>query len=628
MCGIAGWFGRANPTLPDDRRIGAMTAALGHRGPDGSGTLALPGAVLGHTRLAIIDPRSGQQPMRTPDSGVVISFNGEIYNFRELRRELAAQGFRFRTECDTEVIIALYVAGGWPALARLRGMYALALWDERQDTGFLARDPLGIKPLFVTSVGDCLAFGSEAKALIAGGFVTPELDERSLHLLLNFRYLPGERSLFRGVSQLAPGEVVCWQPDGMLRRHRLPPPGAAEAPTVACALEDSVQSHLVADVEVAGYLSGGIDSALVMAMARRHLPRPPRTFTLAVGDDPREALNAAESAQLLGVPNAARAAEQPSAEDVAGVVRALEVPKVNALQVAQLARFAASQVKVVLSGLGGDELFYGYTAYGILNRAAKIGGWTPRAARVGLGRSTALLLDRLPGLPWSEAERAFRMLAELGSWPKVYGLLRNVWDSPALRRQIYGPRLLDAELPDAFQVLASLWPDEPDPVAAAARFEWRNKMVNDLLWQEDRLSMAAGLEVRVPFVDAPLAGYVQGQSRSSLMPRGRLKAGLRDVAAECLPATILSRPKSGFQVDSPSFFRSHLTGLAELYLNPARLAESGLFNPRFVRRVAAAPPARRHRWHYFMLYLMLMTEIWLDVFTPHPSETADLALTR
>ena len=210
------------------------------------------------------------------------------------------------------------------------------------------------------------------------------------------------------------------------------------------------------------------------------------------------------------------------------------------------------------------------------------------------------------------------MVAALGCWPRVYGLLRNLWDSPAMRRRIYGPRLLDQSLPDAFDEQERLWPDAEDsggdPVVAAALFERRHKMVDDLLWQEDRASMEVGLEVRVPFVDLPLWQSVEQLPRTTLMPGGRLKGYLRHQLAGVVPAEIMNRPKSGFQVDAPQFYHTHLASLAEEWLSEDAVRRYGLFNPPLVAELRRLAPVRGHRWHYFMLYLMLLTHLWVDQF--------------
>jgi len=585
-----------------------MIAAIRHRGPDGEGTYIAPYAALGHVRLAIIDLAGGAQPMRA--DGLTVAFNGEIYNYRALRAELVSAGHQFRTQSDTEVILAIYRTYGWRGLSRLRGMYALALWDAQARTGYLARDPLGIKPLFIADMPGGLLFGSEAKAILAHGSIRAALDPAALHLLLNFRYLPGERTLFRGIRQLAPGMVLQWTPEAV-SQLRLPK-GPWQALPIGEALRNSVAAHMTADVEVGAYLSGGIDSAAIAALAKTH--GLCRTFTLAVGDDPDEARNAEESARLLGLENMCEAPAEDPLERLMRLIHALEVPKVNSLQVSQLAALAARNVKVALSGLGGDELFYGYNAHRIMHRAAWVARASPRLAQRVLGASAAVVLRRMSAIEWREPERAAQMLASLEEWPRVYGLLRNVWDAPELRRRIYGPRFLDVELPDAFEELSQRWPGDPDPVAAMARFEWQEKLVNDLLWQEDRASMAEGLEVRVPFVDSPLVAAVNKVPCSVLIDGGRLKGHLRQLLTPQLPQSILARPKSGFQVDAPSFFQRHLRPLAEEHLSERALNERGLFNASFVRSILALPPRRDFRWHYFMLYQMLGTHLWLEAF--------------
>ena len=617
MCGIAGWFSDRAVSASQKERLRAMVRAIAHRGPDGQGVELVEHAALGHARLAVIDLQDGRQPMTDAQNLATIVFNGEIYNYRALADELASRGICFLTQSDTEVVLQLYLTEGPEGFSRLRGMYAFAIWDRRRQTGILARDPLGIKPLFLCDREGAQLFGSEAKAILAAG-APGQLDEAALHLLLNFRYLPGTRSLFRGIRQLAPGEILQWRPERPVTTGFCAPSAKAPRLSVLKALADTVQAHLTADVQVGAYLSGGIDSATVVALAQGGSTGVLPTFTLDVGDDPQEASNAAETARLFGVSNSQAKVGQPPAEALPTLVRHLEVPKVNAWQVGEIARHAVQHVKVVLSGLGGDELFYGYNMHRIMELARVVEKRSPRFARRLAGRTLARLA-RLTNVPWPEVERAGLMANELGNWPRVYGLLRNVWDRPDLRRLLYGPRMLDAALPDAFSELEHRWPQSVDPVDAAAQFEWREKMVNDLLWQEDRCSMAVGLEVRVPFVDALLAQNIQRFSRPDLMPRNNLKGLLRESLREVLPAQIMNRPKSGFQVNAPRFWQS-LEPLAGYWLDEPRIRSYGLFNPEFVRRLRRMPPEKGLRWHFFVLYLMLATHLWLDTFES-PAET-------
>jgi asparagine synthase (glutamine-hydrolysing) len=610
MCGIAGWLGHTPAEGVPANIAARMVRAIAHRGPDAHDLWIDEGAALGHARLAVIDLSTGAQPLASHDGRFVIVYNGEVYNYRELREDLAARGARFASASDTEVVIELYREAGVDGFTRLRGMYAFALWDRRERCGVLARDPAGIKPLFVRTTPGGVLFGSEAKAILAATGPAA-LDAASLHLLLNFRYLPGRRTLFRGVEQLAPGEVLVWR-DGAAQRRVLAPPAAGDG-DLAALLEQAVARHLVADVEVAGFLSGGVDSALLCALARRRAPGRFRSFTLPVGDDPAEADNAAETARVLDIDNLRGDVAAPSADEIPHLVRHLEVPKVNAWQSFRLAAHARRSVKVALSGLGADELFYGYNAHALYFwlQAGTRGPLRPPATLA--GRAIAALARR-GDVPWTEPERAGLMLAADGDWPRAYGLLRNLWDAPALRRRIYGPALLDQPLPDAFDELRALWPQRDEPLEAFAEFEWRNKMVNDLLWHEDRASMAVGLEVRVPYLDLDLAARVRALPRRVVMPRGRRKRLLRQLAAPWLPSHVLGRPKSGFQVDAPAFVLRGLAGALDRWLSPEAVRAAGLFNPEFVAQLRRLPPARWARWHAFMLYLMLQTHVWLHEF--------------
>lgn len=613
MCGIAGWFSKAPIEAAQAEPVLArMLHSIRHRGPDGEGRQFRSQLALGHVRLSIIDLAGGAQPLQDASGELLLSYNGEIYNYRELRAQLAAAGYPFRTQSDGEVILALYRQHGVAGFSRLRGMFAFVLWDERAGTGLLVRDACGIKPLFYANDAQGrLLFGSEAKALLASGALRAQLDEQQLHNVMNFRYLLGEGSLFRGVQQVAPGRILQWTAaQGLQPLADLQPP-QADAQDIVQTLRESVHSHLVADVEVGVHLSGGVDSAAILAFAAEQAK--PRTFTLAIGDDHAEADNAAATARLFHVDSHCEGVSPDVSALLPRLVWHMEMPKVNALQVYLLAGISARHVKVVLSGMGGDELFYGYNAYRILWQYGQAKGLLAplRTSQRFNGFAASLLASQYE---WNEYDRVRAMLRHGSSFSFVYGLIRNVWDCPAHRAWIYGPRMLDSAPRDAFEQLEARWPQEPDPVAAARSFEWRNKLVNDLLWQEDRCTMAHGIESRVPFVDAQVASNIARHSRQELMPRGRLKWRMRKELQAVVPAEVLQRRKSGFQVDSPSFFTEHLAPLAQHYLADEVVRRHGLFNPAFVRFVLQLPAQKRYRWHYFMLYLMIGSHLWLEQF--------------
>ncbi|MFV1974874.1 MAG: asparagine synthase (glutamine-hydrolyzing) [Candidatus Scalindua sp.] len=615
MCGIAGWFSERTLDSESEERLNKMIGAINHRGPDAKGRFYTSHAALGHARLSIIDLDSGQQPMTSADGQLTIVFNGEIYNHQALRKECQNKGYIFKTRSDTEVILGLYTTGGIQSVNRLRGMFAFALWDHKTREGWLVRDPLGIKPLFYhMGQQGRLIFSSEVKAIIASGFYKAELDIQSLHLLMNFRYLPGSHTLFNEVQQLPPNQILHWAPNKTTKITTIPQENCQNSEGAIPILEDSVAKHLVSDVEVGAYLSGGIDSATIVALARKQYTTPMKTFTLDVGDDPMESRYAARTAELLDVTNVVAQGSTVTESSLKQMLWHLETPKINAYQVYKLASLASKHVKVCLSGLGGDELFLGYNAHGIMNKARILKHFLPTPLSQVTGKSLSALIRNTSPVPWTERERATLMLQSLGDWPRVYGLLRNIWDSPVLKTKIYGPRLLDQQLPNAFDYISDRWPRNADPVTAMAEYETREKMVNDLLWQEDRLSMAHGLEVRVPFVDKMMFQYFGKLDRSTLMPNGRLKGYMKQTIASILPEEILQRPKSGFQVNAPKFYQKELVGLAKKYLSPDRLRETGLFNPEFVKNIEKLPANKHFRWHFFMLYMMLMTHMWLEVF--------------
>jgi asparagine synthase (glutamine-hydrolysing) len=613
MCGIAGWFEKAPITSADEKTLRNMVQSIRHRGPDGEGRLLSGQARLGHCRLAIIDPEGGAQPMRL-ENGISITYNGEIYNYEALRDELSRSGIRFRTHSDTEVILHGYAQFGHEFFNRLRGMFAFAIRDERSNQSLLVRDPLGIKPLFMRQDGDRLAFASEAKALLALPGVKAALDISSLHLLLNFRYLPNERTLFEGTRQLQPGEVLQWE-NGDVRTiaflTRKPRDISAnpEEPAVIDVLRDSLRHHLVADVPIGCYLSGGLDSATLAALCMESGYRPD-TFTLATGDDPNESRYAAETARHLQLNNHSIELEAIDINRLKKLLHHLETPKINAIQSEAIARLAAGSTKVVLSGLGGDELFLGYNAHAVFNRTTGISPILPTA----FARNLRNLLALIPNPPFREVQRGMDMLTSGNDFALAYARLRNIWDMPKLRQWLYGPRMLAATLPDAVDVVREKWQENVSPLEAMRRYEWNTKMVNDLLWHEDRLSMMHGLESRVPFVDKYVDAEISSWPAEYWMPDNKPKSRFRQHLRGLLPLMITGRPKSGFQLDAPDYFQRFLEPIADHWLNENRLQKSGLFNPATVKQLRNLPNAKRFRWHYFLLTMILMTEIWLDEF--------------
>ncbi len=619
MCGIAGVFGRFAPGSIA-KVLNRMLDRIEHRGPDGRGVEIFDHAALGHVRLAIIDLKGGRQPMSTEGKQLSTIYNGEIYNFRAIRKELEEEGVSFSTDSDTEVLLKGYQHSGMSIFNRFRGMFAFALWDSSANEGLLVRDRHGIKPLFYYRDADQLIFSSEVKGLLPALSSKPQLSLSALHALMNFRYIPGEQTMFDDVMHLPPGHYIKWRNGLFEKGSWVDDISACDFPhgpaAIRNSLKNAVHRQLVSDVPLGGYLSAGLDSSTILSLAQPEMNASGRqypTFTIQTGDSPLEAKQAAETAAHYAVPNFQEPIHCNIAEILPRLIYHLEVPKVNALQSAMVARLAAKHVKVALSGLGGDEIFLGYTIHRML---AKLEPWCVQPAR-NIARFAGIVgqpLCEMLGMRFEEGRRASMLLKRLPDLIYGYGVLRNVWDSPAQRRTIYGPRMLQAGLDDMQAVLHRKWPRRDDPVEAAACFEFGEKMVNDLLLQEDRLSMAFGLEVRVPFLDEDLVAHIMSIDRRLRMKDGKMKYLMRSAVSEWLPEKVIKRPKSGFQVPVHIFFNTHLRPLCESLLCRKRLLDEGLFNPDFVESVLAAKPHMRLRWHYFMLYLMLGVNTWLDIF--------------
>ncbi len=602
-----------------------MTDTIAHRGPDGEGFYSGERVHLGNRRLAIQDVPGGSQPMANEDGSVVVVYNGEIYNSPQLRDVLLARGHRLRTHCDTEILPHLYEDEGIDFAARLNGIFAFALFDRARGKLFLVRDPLGVKPLVYSIRGSMLAFGSEAKAVLASGLVPAELDEASLHLSMNVRYVPGHRTFFRNIKRLPPGHVlefaegqarlfsyatIDWTPDGSLNTDDW-------GEGIRFHYEEAVKRQLISDVPVGVSLSGGIDSSSIVAMLRRTTSGPIKTFSLGFDEPTDETADARFVARTFDTEHQEVVLHEPALAHLADAIRHTEEPKVNSLQLYLLHRFIGEHVSVVLSGLGGDELFAGYDIYSYMLRTRGL-----RRGPIGAGvRALAPALDwaarRAAGLGRPEldlATRKLEWLAASGDGARNYLLLRNAWDfNPALLKRVYTADFLDRLGVSAREDYGAYFDDQRPLESQALRAEFATKMVCDLLHNEDTMSMAHSVESRVPLLDLELvrfAARIPDDVRFAGGPKGLLK----DSLARVLPDRVLHKPKWGFTFDPVEQYQKDLGPMVREMLSPDRLRRSGIFNPEFVRAVLKAEPRKRLRWHYFLLWQMIGVETWLATF--------------
>jgi asparagine synthase (glutamine-hydrolysing) len=593
VCGFVGIFDPRGEAPIDRALLARMNRTQTHRGPDGEGAYLAPGIGLGHTRLAIIDLATGAQPMFNEDRSVVVVYNGEIYNFRDLRSELRGRGHRFETASDTEVIVHAWEEWREGCALRLRGMFAFALWDARQKVLFLARDRIGIKPLHYALLPEgLLIFASELKALLAHPGVARRLEPRAIEDYLAYGYVPDPRSIYQGVAKLRPGHWLAWrvgdaaprqQPYWQLRFAARPQLGAAQAAhELRERLAEAVALRMIADVPLGAFLSGGIDSSAVVAMMRKHSTTPPETCVIGFEEsDHDESRFAQEVVEAYGTRHHVGRAR---VQDLGVIQRLSDVydepfADGSAIPTMQLSALARQFVKVALSGDGGDELFAGYRRYRWHLHEERVRQLLPAAIRRPLFGALGELYPKLDWAP--QPMRLKATLCEL-ALDSADAYFRSVSITPeAVRRRLYAPELRrELQGYDAAEVIRDLWRETEGehPLDQAQYADIMTYLPGDILTKVDRASMAHSLEVRVPFLDHPLVEWA-----ASLPPELRLNARgskyvLRSALEGDLPAAILRRAKMGFAVPLAAWLRGPLLGPVRRALAEPAFAQSGLFD--------------------------------------------------
>ena len=583
MCGICGIASSNGPADPE--RLARMSATLVHRGPDGDGTLTDGPVGLAARRLAIIDLQTGDQPIANEDGTIHVVQNGELYNYRELRAELERAGHRFRTHSDTEVLVHLYEQHGLDFACRLRGMFAAALWDSARRRLVLARDRYGIKPLYYRASDTGLEFASELRALPRG-----EIDPDALEAFLAFNSIPAPLTIFRETRKLAPGHMLAWE-DGDIHLQRFARPGPApegelreddEAEVVEelrARLRDSVRAHLIADVPVGVLLSGGIDSSALAALAAEASNEPVRTFSIGFeersfdelgdarlladryGTQHRELVLRPDAAQLL--PALAEAFDEPFADS-------------SALPTYLVSQLAAQDVKVALSGEGGDELFGGYYTYAADLLALRFGG---------LARIARPLVERLPAssgrASFDYKAKRFVRAAHLPPLERHHGW-KEIF-SPDARAELTGRRT-DFDPVDLLRARFA----ETEGAELLARLQdvdFGLYLVDDLLVKTDRASMAHSLEARVPYLDPAVTNLAFALPRRHRVRGLRKKVLLRKAVAPLLPERIVRGKKRGFSIPAAAWLRGELEPFARDTLSGDTLRRQGYFRPEAVERL-------------------------------------------
>lgn len=628
MCGIAGLFctdGNRTDRSLILSSVEKMVQSIGHRGPDDHGSVVLEGdnavAALGNTRLAILDLRpEGHQPMVEVETGNWITYNGEVYNYLELKRELQAYG-PWISRTDTEVVLKAYARWGRDCVSHLQGMFAFAIWDKKRNELFIARDRLGIKPLYYYASPNLFAFGSELRAILATGLIQRRIDSKGLWGYLVYQCLPGDRTLVQDVQMLSPGSWMVVNSKGEVIQHRywtLLGSASADAKEVGKddgkkrtgeLLRESVAYHLASDVPIGVFLSGGVDSSVIVGLMRE-MGQTPHTFTIVCpGIYDESQFSRIISRQYQTEHNEILITEKDVLGLVCKALDSMDQPTgdgINTFVVSQ--SVSSSGLKVALSGLGGDEFFGGYPSFSRLRKLAdwtwlwKISPGSARSAMAGLLRKSSALLPR--------ANKIADLVASNGTLPSLYLIMRQIFLHSGRQR------LLETSQPFEDPYIAALeqsfnensWAGITSHVS---NFEGATYLPDVLLRDTDQMSMASSLEVRVPLLDHKLVEFLLGLSDTNKQPdNGFAKSLMVSGLDEMLPREIMSRPKQGFSLPFKRWMRTNLKDLCETSLT--RLADRGIMQPGKIRELWQGFLACRRDVPWANVWILVVLDHWLQ----------------
>lgn len=624
MCGITGRLNFRAET-PDADLIRKMADTIIHRGPDDEGIYTAPHIALAQRRLAIIDLNpQAKAPLPNEDGTIWVTFNGEIYNFQELRKDLIARGHRFRVNSDTEVIVHLYEEYGPECLSRMRGMFAFALWDQHKKILFAARDRLGKKPFYYTRTGSSFVFGSEIKAITADPEVSVTPDYAAIDQCLTWQYIPSPLTAFEGIRKLPPGHYLMAGTDGSLKIERYwEPPLEADKLRLQPAeieaelrelLRESVRLRMTSDVPLGAFLSGGIDSGTVVALMAQESSRPVRTFSIGFED---EKYNELPYARLLAERYGTEHHEYIVKPDVAEVlpllVRHYNEPFADssALPTYYVSRMTRQEVTVALSGDGGDEIFAGYNHYEDVARWAQVDVVPTPVRRVTGGMMTSVL----EAMPYSNTgaklARGFQMVG--GTLPERYALQMSIVKAQE-KEQCYTTnfrRLINGATAQAWHSLP--WHPAHNSLDWMMWHDQHFYLPDCLTVKVDIASMANSLEVRCPLMDHKLVEFAARIPTHLKSQHGVRKKIFREAFGSLLPAGILSKPKTGFAVPLGRWLRTELADLLRETLLDDRAARRNLFNQGTIKAMLAEQQSGRRDWSN-RLWAFLFLELWFREF--------------
>jgi asparagine synthase (glutamine-hydrolysing) len=624
MCGISGivYFDAQQPV--EAHRLHQMADAIAHRGPDAEGFWIRAGIGLAHRRLSIIDLENGDQPIANEDGSIQVVFNGEIYNYQELRHGLVQKGHRFRTGSDTEVLVHLYEEAGEDLVQRLRGMFAFALWDDRRQRLLLARDRVGLKPLYYYLDGEKLLFGSEIKAILAWPGVDRRIDVVALEDYLTFGFVPGGRSIFRNVCKLAPAHTLIISRQDFAAKPRrywqlsVEPDESLSAgewcEAARAKFIESVDAHRIADVPVGAFLSGGLDSSAVTAAVVRSATSTIQTFSIGFREESFSELPyAREVAHRFGTQHVEEVVTADAVQSLSDLVHHFDEPFADASAIPTMcvSRLAREHVKVVLSGDGGDEAFGGYARYAHDLKEASVRAWLPGAVRRGLLGPLSRAWPKADWLP-----RPLRIKTALTNLSldaaAAYANTLSINRQP-LRRSLLHSDVLDGlngHRPE-HRVINIFGRHAGDPLRRMISADIEMLLPDDFLTKVDRASMAVGLEVRPPLVDHEFMEFAARIPSSLKIRNGETKWLFKQICNGWLPDAVVHRPKQGFDIPVDDWLRGPLRDIFEANVLTPTASVAALIDQKCVRKLYEGHLRRIGRYGN-ILWALLVLGAWSE----------------
>ena len=612
MCGICGIVGEDMPDNPNE-----MRDTLSHRGPDGVGEYHSHNVYLGHRRLSIVDIETGGQPISNENGTVILSYNGEIYNHQKLRNELKQKGHKFKTHSDGEVIIHLYEDLGERAISRLRGMFAISIWDTEKELLLLARDRLGIKPLYFSKVDGTLIFASEIKAILKQLGHTPPINWEAFESLLTLRYIPSPITIFSGIDKLQPGTILTyqkgkskistyWDPYNITKEN-----GNLETiiNEIYKKFDESVSLRLMADVDVGLYLSGGVDSASILSSMVNRSDERVNSFSAGFSDkNYDESTLATATAEYFNSVNHNVRSADVTPSMLRKIIWHLEEPLGDATLIPtyRLAEYTSEYLKVVLSGEGADELFLGYPKYNFLRLMERF-----------RGKKVTRFLSIISGIfnRNTNLKRFRDYMTTSGNFSEAYLNLTSVFSAdekknlltPGIYRQIKNVPSTQHKLEEFLRHR-----DSEDPLLSLSLWDLKYWLPDDLLLKNDKMNMAHGIEARLPFLDHELVEYVLGLPLKLKTKGGKNKALLRKAMGKHLPKAVVNRRKRGFTMPIESLYESQKKYFDEHLFEKNRIRKQGIFNYKYIQELKSGDLSNIYLRRQF--WTLASFQIWWDVF--------------